>query len=458
MRIGSSVLVDLSSSGQSSPIEGLRSVLAGGEAIEGKIVGLKSPGRYEAFVGGQRLTLMPSKPLEVGSSFTARLVEGRLMLDFPQSAAMTDAVRTEAGVAVRTLPEVLSQMGLPTDAGTVQTLRALFLAGAGLSAEAVQLFSQHAMPATESEARLLAFAIQRGIPVDGALLSLLEKIFRNRQEPGQKLSQLLSESSDFARFLGSSGENTQIKEILRQIERSFGQIDNLESSDEWIEALRQGVKHSGFFREGQWVSFIDGGGEPDLPGRDIKSLLGQLQIELNEFLKDNPAHENQVNSLHRLARQAEQSIEQMQLGSHRAEWENRQIWILDIPVQVENAPEFLRLIIEGEAAQEGRPMELPIRVDFYVDLSYLGPIRVLLTLTEQGTEGYIFTDQPDIARLLNREIPNWLKMQSGGAEISMIKKLAVRQVTDRQKLKPPEILATRMDGLENWPRKINLQA
>ena len=70
MRIGSSLLVDLSMD-RPGVIDGLRSQLAGGQVKTGRIMAEIAPGRYQATLGGLKLTFIPTKPLQVGASFTA---------------------------------------------------------------------------------------------------------------------------------------------------------------------------------------------------------------------------------------------------------------------------------------------------------------------------------------------------------------------------------------------------
>jgi len=446
MRIESSLLVDLSLE-RPSVIDQLRSQLTEVRAVEGRIIGQSSPGRYQVIVGGQRLTFMPSRPLEVGAQFTARLVGGRLVLDFPPGAVPTPEVAAAGErVTVSTLPEVLAELGLPADPQYVATVRGLLRAGVSLTPEAVQLFQQHTGAGGLESPLLLAFLIQRAIPVDASLLGVLEALFRERKALGESLPRLLVEGEALAlRLAGQEGAGV-LAGLLERLRRQFVRVELEGPTEGGMEELRRCVAGSGVFRESRWALALAEGGEHP-PLGDLKSLLLELEDWAKRLMAEAPEHSAQTSRLGSAARAAVSSIEAAQLASARAPWESRQLWFLEVPIRVENQLESFQMVIEGECPKRGQPMPPPIQVDLYLELTQLGRLRVALTLLQDGVDGQVISDRPEVVRILGESLPTWLENRSREAEGSFpFRRLGARQAKKAEELSPPALLQPRGEG------------
>lgn len=457
MRIGSSLLVDLSLD-RPSAIDALRAQLSGGKVLTGRVLGELSPGRYQVTLGGQRLVFMPSQPLEVGSQFSARMIAGQLVLDFPDLLpAAPEGAASTGRVTVRTLPELLAQLGLPADSRWTGTIQALLQAGVTLSGEAVQLFQSHAAPSDSQDALLIAFLVQRGIPVDASLLEALRSLFRETQGLGQTLPELLAEGWALAHRLPPGEAAERLRQLLERLERQAGALDSSESRALSPEALRRAMADSGIFRESRWALALRSGSEPDLLA-DLKSILLELEQWAEQFREAGPRGSEDPLRLSALALASRQRIEQTQLASVRAPWDGRQVWFLEIPIRVDGQMEAFQMVIEGESPEQGKTLSPPVRVELYLDLSQLGPLRVSLLLTQRGVEGSLFSNRPEVVQLLQEHLPDWIerRREETGAD-KLFSKVDARLARHPEQLRPPALLQPGVPG-QPWPRRVDLEA
>lgn len=444
MRIESSLLVDLNLE-RPSVIDQLRNELAVEKVMPGRVISENSPGRYQVLVGGQRLVFMPSKPLEVGAQFTARLVEGRLVLDFP--ATGTAPTQTSASsVTLRTLPELLVELGLPADSRNIAVLQGLVRAGVSLTPEALQLFQQYAGVASQEEAVVLALAVQRAIPVDRSLIKVLREIFQDNKRLGEVLSGILSELSGLGEQASAMEAAKVFVDWLERLRRQLSRLDPETPLKHLPAELRRAVAEGGVFRESHWALALAEGADKE-PLHDLKSMLLDFLQELENL--EQKSIELDITRLRELLQAGVNRIEQLQVSSVRAPWEGRQIWILEIPLWIEGKPDSFRMVIEGKPSDKKTPMEPPLRVDLFLDFTLLGTIRISLSLLNGGVEGQVFSDQPEVIELLNQATPLWLteRRQSDG-DAFPLRSLIIRKATESQYLYPPELL-----NWEAWHEK-----
>jgi len=446
MRIASSLLVDLNLE-RPSVIDQLRAQLVEVRAIEGRVVEALGAGRYRAMLGGRSLVFMPSRPLEVGASFTARLVGGQLVMDFPEAAGPAQAAEAATGrVMVRTLPEVLAELGLPAEPRYVAAVQALLRAGVSLTPEAVQAFHSNLAPEGVQDPLLLAFLIQRAIPVDASLLATLEAVFRQRRALGEALPRLLAEGEGLLGRLTEGQGAAVLAGILEGLRRQLGRVRLGGPMESWLEELRRAVAASGVFRESRWALAL-AQGEEGLPLEDLKSLLLELQSWSARLAADTPEQAREAAGLERLAGAAVGSIEAAQLASARAPWDSRAMWFLQIPLWVEGRLESFQMVIEGESPGRGEPLSSPVQVDLYLELSELGPLRARLTLLEGAVDGQIVSAREEIVGMLEAALPQWLegRRREAGQDFPF-RRLGARQAEHPEELAPPTLLEPRWEA------------
>ncbi len=445
MRIASSLLVDLNLD-RPSVIDQLRAQLVEVQSVEGRVLGELGAGRYQVILGGRRLVFMPSRPLEVGASFTGRLVGGQLVLDFPPGAVPAPAAEAAGGrVTVRTLPEVLAELGLPAEPRYVAVVQALLRAGVSLTPEAVQAFHSNLGPEGVQDPLLLAFLIQRAIPIDASLLATLEAVFRQRKALGEVLPRLLTEGETLATRLAGQEVAGVLTGFLERLRRQCCRIDLEGPTEAGLEEVRRAVAASGVFRESRWALAL-AQGEEGPPLGDLKSLLLELEGWLTRLVSEAPEYAKEAAGLEQWARAAVGSIEAGQLASVRAPWETRQVWFVQIPLRVEGRLDSFQMVIEGESPGRGQPLSGPIQVDLYLELSQLGRLRVALTLLEHGVEGQVLSDSQEVVHLLDEALPAWLEHRRQEMKGDFpFRRLGARQVKRTEELAPPVLLRPRWE-------------
>ena len=453
MRVASSLLVDLSLD-RPSVIDQLRQELAITRVMEGRVIEERFPGRYLVEIGGRRLTFMPTRALEPGGTFLARLSGAQLVFDFAESASAISAsnrgTATPTGVTVQSVPQLLMQLGLPTEPSYIASVQSLIQAGVSLTREAIQLFEQIVGVRTADDALLLSFLIQRGIPVDASLMATLEKISKERKKLGVALSELITtlERLKSGRE-GREALGSKLRQWLDRFRQLLPQFDLEASSHSLEDRVREGIHQSGLFRESSWAFALSKEPPGVLRLDDLKSLLLELDSQLldsqlGRLNEERPEFQTEFKYIMELTEAALNRIQETQLASLRAPWEQRQVWMLELPFWMGNQFESIRMTIEGEAPDGSRPMSFPIRVDLYLELSELGSLKINLTLTSTGVDGQIYSDRPEVVRLLESAVGEWIRektIQPG--EENFIRTFRVRQVSRPTDLEPPLFLQPR---------------
>ncbi len=455
MRVGSSLLVDMSL-GRPSVIDQLRGQLAGGQVKSGRVLGEASPGRYQVLLGGLRLTFMPSRPLEIGARFTARMISGQLVLDFPEMAGGPGEAPSadSSRVMVRTLPDLLGELGLPADPKLAATLRGLLLAGVSLNAETLQLFQAHAAVQDPAQAPLLAFLIQRAIPVDASVLMAVESLFQERKNLSQSLPDLVARLRALVGKLPDQEAPSDLKALLARLEGAIARAGADSSPEVWKAAVEQAVAKSGLFREAR-LALLEGGFQPL---EDLKSILLELKQWLGLSVKNLPESESGTEPLKQLTQAALDRIEQSQLGSVRAPWQNRQLWVIQAPFWMEDRMEFLQLWVEKEAGDEKPGSAGPLRADLYLDLSQLGPLRVAMTLQAGRIEGRIYSSDRSVVDLLEGEVRQWIEERNRpGEEGVHFSSFRVQLAERPEDLQPPVLIPASPDA-GGWPCRVDVEA
>ena len=274
------------------------------------------------------------------------------MLDFPQSeTAATESVPADNRVSVRTLDGVLSDLGLPPEPRLAGLVQGLLQAGVSLTADAVKLFQTHVgLPAT-GDAALLAFLVQRAIPVDASLMAALKDIFRKGKALNEILPELFSDAEKTLEKMEQGTNADTLRNLLEQIKRSMPELKDRQSVQAWQSLLREGAGGGGVFREA-YLALAD----KDLPELSMANLKEGL-LQLERWLAQALASDEGNESLKRLRAGVQTGIsriEQLQLASVRAPWDSRHLWVLEIPFQVDGQVESIPLWIEGRSQRMDR--------------------------------------------------------------------------------------------------------
>lgn len=455
MRIGSSLLVDLSLD-RPSVIDQLRGQLAGGQVKSGRVLGEAGPGRYQVLLGGLRLTFMPSRPLEIGARFTARMLSGQLVMDFPEMSGGPGETSPadSSRITVRTFPDLLGELGLPADPKLAATLRGLLLAGVSLNAETLQLFQTHAALQDPAQAPLLAFLIQRAIPVDASLLMAVESLFQERRNLSQSLPDLMAKLRALSENLPDRDSLAALKALLVRLEGAIARAGTPSSPQMWKAVLEQAVAKSGIFREAR-LALVEGGSQPL---EDLKSLLLELKEWLGVSAKDLAGGDRDQSALKQLTQAALDRIEQSQLGCVRAPWQNRQLWVIQIPFWLENRMEFIHLWVEKETGEKKQGREGSLKADLYLDLTRLGALHVALTLQKGQIDGRFYSCDQAVVDLLNSEVPGWIEQRNlegkEGIHFSSFQAYLTDQPED---LEPPVLIPVSPDA-GGWPCRVDVEA
>jgi len=437
LQIASSLLVDLNLE-RPGVIDQLRGELAVTRVVQGRVLSEQAPGRYLVALGNQRMTFIPTRPLEVGASFTARMISGRLVLDFPSLSGTPSTAETtpSAQVTVQSLPELLADLGLPASDRHVAALESLLRAGVSLNADAIRMVAQYASPKDSSDATLLGFLIRKGIPVDSGLLMALDGFLQKKEELGPKLQDLLVRLESLAQKTAGLPAGNTLGMLLLRLKSALPRVSLTASEEQWLDTIRGAVSRSGIFREaGLALLGHSAGGVETVRLEDLKSILLNLLSEM-EMLT---GIEKERKEISQPLRDLITSVEQSQLASVKAPWDKRQVWFLEVPFWFDNQLQSFRMTIEGESPEEGREMKPPLRVDMYLDLSILGRLRVILTLLQQGVEGRILSDRPDVIDLMKTVLPDWLKKrQEETGEEFPLRYLQAQVCHHPKELTPPD--------------------
>jgi len=245
-----------------------------------------------------------------------------------------------------------------------------------------------------------------------------------------------------------------LKALLTRLEGAIARAGADSSPEVWKATIEQAVAKSGLFREAR-LAMLEGGFSPL---EDLKSLLLELKQWLGLSAKDIPESESGKEALRQLTQAALDRIEQSQLGSVRAPWQNRQLWVIQAPFWMEGRMEFFQLWVEKEAGEEKPGSGGPLRADLYLDLSQLGPLRVAMTLQAGRIEGWIYSSDRSVVDLLESEVPQWIEERNRPGEKGVHFSSFRVQMADRpEDLQPPVLIPVSPDA-GGWPCRVDVEA
>jgi hypothetical protein len=333
--------------------------------LRGQVLGETQSGRTEVRIGDRVIPVQTETSLTPGSTFLARMVNGRLVFymdaesaaySLHQRAFDPGALDPSVEVTVRSLERTLQEMGMAPDKTWITLSRAILAAGFPLSTGLLRSLRLAFGDVSESDFSSIVLALQKGIPLTPRLLEHLNRMINS----GGLLSDLLGEIEGLRKRIEGKTYGARLNAAL---ERLSGWRGLLSGSQPDGEALRRGILQSGVFAEWKIIS------GKDITG-DLKEILSRIERLASEELAKGAEDEELLLGLRKVVSKALDSVGESQIRSLQDPRSAETTRHIQIPFRFGDEDAHLSITIRRDADMvEDTPC---FSVGFRLSLSELG--------------------------------------------------------------------------------------
>jgi hypothetical protein len=356
--------------------------------LRGQVLGETQSGRTEVRIGDRVIAVQTETSLAPGSTFLARMVNGRLVLyvdlesaaySVHQRAFDPGALDPSVEITVRSLERTLQEMGMAPDKTWLTLSRAVLAAGFPLSTGLLRSLRLAFGDVSESDFSAIALALQKGIPLTPRLLEHLNRILNS----GGVLADLLGEIEGFRRRIEGKTYGPRLNAAL---ERLTGRRGLLSGSPLDGELLKRGILQSGIFAE--WRLFS---GE-DISG-DLKEILAEIRRMVSEEMEKGVEDEELLRGLREVVSKALDSVSESQVRSLQDPRSPEVTRYIGIPFRFGDEDTHLSITIRRDAETvEDNPC---FSVGFRFSLSELGESVGLLRQVGNHLQVSLYVEDPE---------------------------------------------------------------
>jgi len=369
---------------------------------EGSVLRQLADGRTQVRIGSRTVDLELGTALEPGTRFTARLVQGKLVLNLaPDTAAYTvhrrvfdPGIREPAlEITVRSLVQSLQDLGLPGDRGNLAIAQAILMAAAPVTRELIERLRRQLGEISGSEIEALAVFLRKRVPFDAALVGQTAQALEAKGSVARALSDLagargsIPDGSPLGRSLG------RLAAWLgsRSVERAPGLLG------EWL-------RESGLF-------FEAGLARGDEPGDDLKRILSEIVREADSFERDGEGA-REAGAISEQARLLLDLVAQQQIASLDEPDSHERTWSAVLPLLLDGETTTLHLIVREEKTGGG-DAERPVEVMLRWELSTLGEVSGRLRQSGDSLSVTVGADSEWAVRYIRENLPALEESLSG---------------------------------------------
>jgi len=369
---------------------------------EGSVLRQLADGRTQVRIGTRTVDLELGRDLDIGTRFTARLVQGKLILNLaPDTAAYSvhqrvfdPGVREPAlEVAVRSLVQNLQDLGLTGDRGNLAVAQAILMAGVPLVRDLIERLRRRLGEISGSEIDALAVLLRKRVPFDGDLV--------------RSLGRTLETKGEFARILGeilrgreSIPEGSDVRRAVERLqqwveERTIGRGSG-ENAGRVAERLGQWLRGSGIFYEADLARGED-------TENDLKRILSDIVRE-SEVLSRAGGATKESETTGERARLMLDLVSQGQIASLEEPGSGERTWAAVVPLIFDGEVTALHLTVRDEGGTGG-DSERPLEVMLRWDLPALGGVAGRLRQSGESLSVTVGAESERGMRLVRESLP-----------------------------------------------------
>lgn len=381
------------------------SKVAAGRPVTGQIVADEGAGRATVIIGGRQFSLnLGTGRVSVGQSFTAQLLEGRLVIRLGSQHTSLPVESLLGQSTPRPLSAVLSSLGAPTTPSAQAIAQSLLAAEIPLSAEVIRALIEILPQVTGRDVAVLAFLLSRGLPISAEMLPNVQRLLGNRSRIGEGLAELgrglhrleheLDALEDRVVAIQRRKELANRRQNLNRQFLEWKGDDSEQKKEELAKGLEQSLKRQSTTPEA--VRFAGAtGAELALSLYDLYIYLLHLQqVEGLAVQASIPLLLGEVNDLYQAL--AGQSLRNLPENDP----EQPPLFFFQVPITLEGEPRTLELLYRQHSRHPEDGGTLTIRLE----LSQLGPIKIAFDLREGVLSVTMTVTSTHIKEAIEREL------------------------------------------------------
>jgi hypothetical protein len=384
---------------------------------EGTVLRRLADGRTQVRIGTRTVDLELGRTLETGTRFTARLVQGKLVLNLtPDAAAYSvhervfdPGIREPAlEITVRSLMQNLQDLGLAGDRGNLAVAQAVLMAGIPLTRDLIERLRRQLGELSGSKIDALAVLLRKRVPFDADLVRSMGRTLESKGDISRILGDLL-------RGRESIPEGSAVRRAMDRLETWLGDRTLVresgqdgEGSAEW---LGQWMRHSGLFYE---AALAEGREAED----DLKRILWEIVRE-SEASKRAGAGTRETDAAGERARLLLDLVGQRQIASLDEPGSGDRTWTTVIPLVLDDEVTTIHFVVR-EDTSAARDAERPVEVMLRWDLPALGGVAGRLRQSGGNLSVTVGADSEDTMRLVRESLPA-LEESLGGIGYSRVR-------------------------------------
>ncbi len=238
--------------------------------------------------------------------------------------------------------------------------------------------------------------------------------------------------------------------------------ENRKQSSETARMLQQSLQNGGLQLEKKIAELIREEKQHNLKqviNKDLKGVLAQLKGELKQLLKHppstlSPQQKEEVANLHKEVSQRLNSIELNQM-LHLLNRDSNTPYIFQIPFMMQDTIKDATLRYKKENKDETEKKPEQLTINFFLELSNLGKLRIDGLLKKNSFHGVIGVEKPEEVQRIQSGLP--LLTQSLDAR-GITSRFSVRALRKEQLIPPETTSAIQQEMLQDASSLLDLRA
>jgi hypothetical protein len=377
-------------------VQHILSVLRSVGSQPGTVIGPLPDGQTELQIGDRFVSLFLGEDMEAGRTFTARLVEGRLILNLDplpsqylihQSLFDAEIREPALQVTIRSLVQTLQDMGLSPDVQTLTLARAMVSAGFPLAAPVLEELRRRLDEIDGTDLPALVVAFRKGLPITRRVLDDLGRLLRARGDLSQALRSLQGALHRLPREAISDELRSHLAELEEWLAAEKGPLSP--------ESLKQQV-------ERHQVAFDAALAKGEAPG-DLKALLHRVLAAVSRLPEESmgsPIRQEVAEA----AGKAIDVLGRSQIENLPDQVADEDSLSVQLPVRIGDEDTVLELIVRRDRQQVGDQDEGSVELVIRVGLSAYGMLEGILSRTPAGLYVTLSSRHPDGTQVLEEHL------------------------------------------------------
>ncbi len=374
----------------------LQTLLKGG-AQQATVLNHSAGGKLTLILQGQTFTLeTKGTGFKPGNQVMLRMSGERVII---QSRVRSSSHEAKT-VSAKTLASTLTAMGVSSEQSQ-PLARAMIQAGMPLEPQVLKTLTDLLGKIFSEQTAGLTYLLSRGFVITPSLVSVLTRLFSNRQRPGEAthrlllgLSGLLSDLDELEEPLIRPHHRDQLGDLLHQLHEripTFSSSTNTPSEEEWAELIRSVLTTSEALLQKH--------------GAEGKNSFAELHLRLLILLHElkpmveGTAQEAKWRALLSQAQEAYEALASQSLRNQPLQDSFQTPIYLQLPISLDDEQQTLELLyISKDSGNKSGNLDLRL------DLSSLGPLFISIQWSQQSLTLSLVCESENVSNFLQDSV------------------------------------------------------